>query len=72
MHCYWLTVFQEILRTVAALSSRTVRAERIVSKYEQELTATRRTLEQTGIDFEETVKVAELLYETNRRVGAVT
>ena len=43
-----------------------------MSKYEQELAATRRTLKQTRIDFEETVKVAELLYETNRRVGAVT
>lgn len=41
-------------------------------KYEHELAATRRMLEQTRIDFEETVKVAELLYETNRRVGAVT
>ncbi|KAJ6105194.1 hypothetical protein N7523_010277 [Penicillium sp. IBT 18751x] len=62
----------EILRTIATLNSRAVRAERIVTKYEQELAALRHSHQQMKSDFEETVKVAELLYETNRRVGVVT
>lgn len=42
-----------------------------MSKYEQELGAIRRSFEQTKAELEEVMRVAELLYETNRRVGAV-
>ena len=63
---------QEILRTIASLNARTTRAECIVSEYKQELTRTRHALEKTKKDLEETVGLAELLYEVNRKLGAVT
>lgn len=63
---------QEILRTIASLNARTTQAERIGSEYKQELSRTRHALEKTKKDLEETVGLAELLYEVNRKLGAVT
>ncbi|KAJ5454054.1 uncharacterized protein N7458_005010 [Penicillium daleae] len=62
----------EILRTIASLNARTTQAERIASEYKQELGRTRHALEKTKKDLEETVGLAELLYEVNRKLGAVT
>ncbi|KAF3404018.1 hypothetical protein F1880_010325 [Penicillium rolfsii] len=62
----------EILRTIATLNTRTVRAERIIARYEQELSAARQSLAQTNHELEEIAKLAEILYETNRKLGAVT
>ncbi|KAJ6084298.1 hypothetical protein N7486_011098 [Penicillium sp. IBT 16267x] len=63
---------QEILRTIATLNTRSVRAEKVIAKYEHELATVRQLLAQTSSELDETVKVAELLYDVNRRLGAVT
>ncbi|KAJ5318295.1 hypothetical protein N7476_004715 [Penicillium atrosanguineum] len=62
----------EILRTIAALNTRCVRAEKIIAKHEHDLGAARQSLAQTSNELDETVKVAELLYDVNRRLGTVT
>ncbi|KAJ5887620.1 hypothetical protein N7495_007661 [Penicillium taxi] len=61
----------EILRIVATLNTRLLRAERVSSKYEEELTAALFSLEQARNELEETIKIAELLYETNQRIGTM-
>ncbi|KAJ5917582.1 hypothetical protein N7466_011136 [Penicillium verhagenii] len=61
----------EILHTISTLNGHWVRAERRVAKYQQELATVRQSLAQTNSEMEEIVKVAEILYETNRRMGAV-
>ncbi|KAJ5640327.1 uncharacterized protein N7484_008189 [Penicillium longicatenatum] len=61
----------ETLRMIATLSRRLERAERIVAKYEQELSAARQETAQSRSDLGEMIKLAELLYETNQRMGAV-
>ncbi|KAJ5562660.1 hypothetical protein N7535_002894 [Penicillium sp. DV-2018c] len=43
-----------------------------MQKYEEELAKTQQSLEQTRTDLEETVGVAELLYEPDRKLGTVT
>ncbi|KAJ5142459.1 uncharacterized protein N7515_001246 [Penicillium bovifimosum] len=42
-----------------------------MQKYEEELARTKQSLEETRTDLEETVGVAELLYEANRKLGTV-
>ena len=61
-----LTRYQEALRTIASLNTRATRAERMLSKYEQDLETLQNTLNQTNSDMQEMVKMVELLYETNR------
>lgn len=63
---------QEILRTIAALNTRCVRAEKIIAKQEHNLGAARQSQAQISNELDETVKVAELLYDVNRRLGTVT
>ncbi|KAJ5369955.1 uncharacterized protein N7496_006047 [Penicillium cataractarum] len=62
----------EILRTIATLNTRAVRAERIIARYEQELSVARRSLTQANHELEEIAKLAEILYETNQKLGTVT
>ncbi|CRL30899.1 unnamed protein product [Penicillium camemberti] len=61
----------EILRTIATLNTRAVRAEKIIAKYEHDLAIARHTLVDTSKELDDTVKVAELLYSVNSRLGAV-
>ncbi|KAJ5704444.1 hypothetical protein N7536_000133 [Penicillium majusculum] len=63
---------EEILRTIATLNTRAVRAEKIIAKYEHDLAIARHTLADTSKELDDTVKVAELLYSVNSRLGAVT
>lgn len=62
---------QELLRTIAKLHTRADRAEHLTAKYEQALLAERQGSAQTRQELEELVKVAEVLYETNCRMGLV-
>lgn len=43
----------------------------MVLEYKQELSRTRHALEKTRKDLEETVRVAELLYEVNQKLGTL-
>ncbi|KAJ5642270.1 hypothetical protein N7490_006270 [Penicillium lividum] len=61
----------ETLRMIATLSRRLERAERLVAKYEQELSTVRQSEAQSNRELGEMIKLAELLYETNQRMGAV-
>ncbi|KAJ5940468.1 hypothetical protein N7516_000636 [Penicillium verrucosum] len=62
----------EILRTIATLNARSVRAEKIIAKYERELAIERQSHRATNKELYETFKVAELLYNVNRKLGAAT
>lgn len=57
---------------ISTFNSRWVLSERRLAKYQQELTGTRQSLVQTNRDLDEVAKLAELLYETNRRMGVIT
>lgn len=57
---------------ISTFNSRWVLSERRLAKYQQELTETRQLLVQTNRDLDEVAKLAEVLYETNRRMGVVT
>lgn len=61
---------QEILRTIAHLNTRCVRAEKIIAKYEHELALERQSHRETNKELHETSKVAELVYTVNRSLGA--
>ncbi|KAJ5203811.1 uncharacterized protein N7498_004690 [Penicillium cinerascens] len=62
----------EVLRTIATLNTRSVRAEKIIAKYKHNLATVRQSLAQTSNELDETIKVAELLYDVNRRLRTVT
>ena len=62
---------QEILRIIAALNTRALRAERSQGKLDHELATTREALKQTTDELQETVRLADLLYEVSQRMGAV-
>ncbi|KAJ6123482.1 hypothetical protein N7471_010799 [Penicillium samsonianum] len=62
----------EILRTIATLNTRAVRVERIIARYENDLAKARHTLADTSKELDDTINVAELLYNVNSRLGAVT
>ncbi|KAJ6050145.1 hypothetical protein N7499_006301 [Penicillium canescens] len=62
----------EILRTIATLNARSVRAEKIIAKYERELAIERQSHRETNKELYETSKVAELLYNVNRKLGSAT
>ncbi|KAJ5865199.1 uncharacterized protein N7529_007115 [Penicillium soppii] len=61
----------EALRIISALNTRTVQAERRQARAEQELVAIRETLSQSRSELEEIVRLTELLYEVNRRMGSM-
>ncbi|CAI7597191.1 unnamed protein product [Penicillium pancosmium] len=62
----------EVLRTITTLNTRAVRAERLASKYEHELAVERQLSAQVKQELEDLSKVAEILYESNCRMGVVT
>ncbi|KAJ5216875.1 hypothetical protein N7468_009883 [Penicillium chermesinum] len=59
----------EVLRIIAKLNTRADRAERVVAKYEQALAAERQTSAQIRHESEKLATLAEVLYETNCRMG---
>ncbi|KAJ5090119.1 hypothetical protein N7532_008803 [Penicillium argentinense] len=62
----------EILRTIASLNTRAIQAERTAARYEQELARVQQSLVKKENDLEEAVRMAEILYELNRKLGSVT
>lgn len=66
-----LTGIQEVLRIIGALNTRTLQAERRQARSEQELVAIRESLSQARSELEEIVRLTELLYEVNRRMGSM-
>ncbi|KAJ5111814.1 hypothetical protein NUU61_001444 [Penicillium alfredii] len=62
----------EILRTIVALNTRALLAERSRGRLDHELATTREALKQTTDDLQETVRLADLLYQVSQRMGAVT
>ncbi|KAJ5642287.1 hypothetical protein N7490_006287 [Penicillium lividum] len=62
----------EVIRMISTFNSRWVLSERRHAKCQQELTEIRQSLAQTNRDLDEVAKLAEVLYETNRRMGLVT
>ncbi|KAF4772417.1 hypothetical protein HAV15_002022 [Penicillium sp. str.  len=56
---------EEILRTIATLNTRAVKAEKIIAKYEHDLAIARHTLADTSKELDDTVKEVELLYNVN-------
>ncbi|KAJ5766664.1 uncharacterized protein N7511_004280 [Penicillium nucicola] len=61
----------EVLRTIGALNTRTLQAERRQARSEQELIAKQESLSQSRSKLEEIVRLTELLYEVNRRMGSM-
>ncbi|KAJ5300214.1 hypothetical protein N7508_007457 [Penicillium antarcticum] len=61
----------EVLRIIGALNTRTLQAERRQARSEQELVAIRESLSQSRSELEEIVRLTELLYEVNRRMGSM-
>ncbi|KAF4769353.1 hypothetical protein N7455_008968 [Penicillium solitum] len=61
----------EVLRIIGALNTRTVQAERRQARAEQELAAIREALGQSRSELEEIVRLTEILYEVNRRMGSM-
>ena len=57
---------------ISTFNSRWALSERRLAKYQQELSTTRHTLAQANRDLDEAAKLAEILYETNRRMGLIT
>ncbi|KAJ5366101.1 hypothetical protein N7541_000042 [Penicillium brevicompactum] len=62
----------EILRILAAVNSRAIRAEKMQGKLDQDLTTTRKALTQVTDELEQVSKLADLIYEVGQRMGAVT
>jgi ABC-type nitrate/sulfonate/bicarbonate transport system ATPase subunit len=62
---------QEALHVIATLNSRALRAERAQEKLGQELVTTREALKQVTNELQETVRLADLLYEVSQRTGTV-
>ncbi|KAF4764971.1 hypothetical protein HAV15_003400 [Penicillium sp. str.  len=61
----------EVLRIIGALNTRTLQAERRQARAEQELVAIRESLSQSRSELEEIVRLTELLYDVNRRMGSM-
>ncbi|KAJ5291471.1 hypothetical protein N7478_000722 [Penicillium angulare] len=57
---------RDALRTITSLNTRAIRAERILSRYEEEFATLQASFNQAKVDIQETARVMELLYETNR------
>ncbi|KAJ6033786.1 uncharacterized protein N7446_007921 [Penicillium canescens] len=62
----------EILRILAAVNARAIRAEKVQGKLDQELTTTRKALTQVTEELDQVSKLADLIYEVSQRMGAVT
>ncbi|KAF9890698.1 hypothetical protein FE257_005564 [Aspergillus nanangensis] len=60
-----------VLRTIAELSSRAVRADRDQQRRSHDHRSTREALRQATADLEEVAKLADVLYRTSQRMGAV-
>ncbi|KAJ1713211.1 hypothetical protein NYO67_4601 [Aspergillus flavus] len=61
----------DALRVIYELSVRSLRAHREQEKHINEHRNLQEALQQTTSDLEETVNLADLLYETNQRMGTV-
>ncbi|KAJ5483146.1 hypothetical protein N7530_002392 [Penicillium desertorum] len=61
----------EVLRIIGALNTRTLQAERRQARAEQEIVSIRESLNQSRSELEEIVRLTELLYEVNRRMGSM-
>ncbi|KAI2787046.1 hypothetical protein POX_f07401 [Penicillium oxalicum] len=62
---------QGILRTVARLDSRALRAEQAYAKLEQKVRSLQESLRLSKEDFDHVTRLLEIFYELNQRTGAV-
>ncbi|KAJ5289232.1 hypothetical protein N7478_002262 [Penicillium angulare] len=59
----------DVLRMLARLDTRTLRAERAQAKLEESLATAEQTLKQTTLELDQVARLAEIFYESSHKLG---